>query len=287
MKRSSILTMAVIIIVVVASFGLYGLLNSSHKDFLGAPLPIIVRNTPHAYMEVNFTNLSGFTDGYSISFSALTKNISVSSIELNTINGTYSGFVRFNNVSSVYTLNMSPSSIFNVTINGGNVFSDSTSIAIKYISGKFQSFTSIEILDIHNDIVISQALLSQNLSQNSSLTPSASMVISETSSGGTPQCYALSFSGVKNDISLIGLELEIFNGTLNGSIHFSANFSQYAMNMSKYSSFAINVYGGNVFSDSTYITIKLKCGTSQTLSSVKLIDFDTAGTIVSGSLFSN
>ena len=147
MKRSSILTMAVIIIVVVASFGLYGLLNSSHKDFLGAPLPIIVRNTPHAYMEVNFTNLSGFTDGYSISFSALTKNISVSSIELNTINGTYSGFVRFNNVSSVYTLNMSPSSIFNVTINGGNVFSDSTYITIKLKCGTSQTLSSVKLID--------------------------------------------------------------------------------------------------------------------------------------------
>jgi hypothetical protein len=274
---------AVILIVVVASFGVYGAFNSDHKAVL-PPSPVIVRTTPQAYMEVNFSNLSHSSEIYAISFTDVSKNISISSIELKAFNGTSFGIIELNDNLSRYALNMSSSSTFNVTVSGGNVLSDSTSIVMKYFKGEIQVFTSIEILDAANGVAISQALLSENLSQNSSLTPAASMTTSESSSGGLPQCYALSFSSVTKTISMSAVVLEIYNGSVNGTIQFSSNSSQYDINMSSSSHFVVTIYGGNVFSDSTYITIKFISGAQQSLNMVKLIDYDSDGVIESASL---
>ena len=274
---------AVILIVVVASFGLYGTFSSDHKAVL-PPLPVIIRTTPQAYMEVNFSNLSHSSEIYAISFTGVTKNISLSSIELKALNGSSTGIVHLNDNYSLYTLTMSPSSTFNITVSGGSVLSDSTSIVMKYFKGEIQTFTSIEILDVANDVSISQAVLSQNLSQNSSITPVASMAVSERSSGGMPQCYALSFSNVTKTVSMSAVILEIYNGSINGTIRFSSNSSQYEINMSSSSHLIVTVYGGNVFSGSTYITIKFSSGSKQTLTMVKLIDYNSSGVIVSATL---
>ena len=274
---------AVILIVVVASFGLYGTFSSEHKAVL-PPLPVIIRTTPQAYMEVNFSNLSHSSEIYSISFTGVTENISLSSIELKALNGSSTGIVHLNDNYSLYTLTMSPSSTFNITVSGGNVLSDSTSIVMKYFKGEIQTFTSIEILDVANDVSISQAVLSQNLSQNSSITPVASMAVSERSSGGMPQCYALSFSNVTKTVSMSAVILEIYNGSINGTIRFSSNSSQYEITMSSSSHLIVTVYGGNVFSGSTYITIKFSSGSKQTLTMVKLIDYNSSGVIVSATL---
>jgi hypothetical protein len=274
---------AVILIVVVASFGLYGTFSSEHKAVL-PPLPVIIRTTPQAYMEVNFSNLSHSSEIYAISFTGVTKNISLSSIELKALNGSSTGIVHLNDNYSLYTLNMSPSSTFNITVSGGSVLSDSTSIVMKYFKGEIQTFTSIEILDVANDVSISQAVLSQNLSQNSSITPVASMAVSERSSGGMPQCYALSFSNVTKTVSMSAVILEIYNGSINGTIRFSSNSSQYEINMSSSSHLIVTVYGGNVFSGSTYITIKFSSGAKQTLTMVKLTDYNSGGAIVSATL---
>ena len=280
---SVILVAAVILIVVVASFGLYGTFSSEHKAVL-PPLPVIIRTTPQAYMEVNFSNLSHSSEIYAISFTGVTKNISLSSIELKALNGSSTGIVHLNDNYSLYTLNMSPSSTFNITVSGGSVLSDSTSIVMKYFKGEIQTFTSIEILDVANDVSISQAVLSQNLSQNSSITPVASMAVSERSSGGMPQCYALSFSNVTKTVSMSAVILEIYNGSINGTIRFSSNSSQYEINMSSSSHLIVTVYGGNVFSGSTYITIKFSSGAKQTLTMVKLTDYNSGGAIVSATL---
>ena len=280
---SIILVAAVILIVVVASFGLYGTFSSEHKAVL-PPLPVIIRTTPQAYMEVNFSNLSHSSEIYAISFTGVTKNISLSSIELKALNGSSTGIVHLNDNYSLYTLNMSPSSTFNITVSGGSVLSDSTSIVMKYFKGEIQTFTSIEILDVANDVSISQAVLSQNLSQNSSITPVASMAVSERSSGGMPQCYALSFSNVTKTVSMSAVILEIYNGSINGTIRFSSNSSQYEINMSSSSHLIVTVYGGNVFSGSTYITIKFSSGAKQTLTMVKLTDYNSGGAIVSATL---
>ena len=274
---------AVILIVVVASFGLYGTFSSDHKAVL-PPLPVIIRTTPQAYMEVNFSNLSHSSEIYSISFTGVTENISLSSIELKALNGSSTGIVHLNDNYSLYTLTMSPSSTFNITVSGGNVLSDSTSIVMRYFNGEIQTFTSIEILDVANDVSISQAVLSQNLSQNSSITPVASMAVSERSSGGMPQCYALSFSNVTKTVSMSAVILEIYNGSINGTIRFSSNSSQYEITMSSSSHLIVTVYGGNVFSGSTYITIKFSSGSKQTLTMVKLIDYNSSGVIVSATL---
>ena len=280
---SVILVAAVILIVVVASFGLYGTFSSDHKAVL-PPLPVIIRTTPQAYMEVNFSNLSHSSEIYSISFTGVTKNISLSSIELKALNGSSTGIVHLNDNYSLYTLTMSPSSTFNITVSGGNVLSDSTSIVMRYFNGEIQTFTSIEMLDVANDVSISQAVLSQNLSQNSSITPVASMAVSERSSGGMPQCYALSFSNVTKTVSMSAVILEIYNGSINGTIRFSSNSSQYEITMSSSSHLIVTVYGGNVFSGSTYITIKFSSGSKQTLNMVKLIDYNSSGVIVSATL---
>ena len=280
---SVILVAAVILIVVVASFGLYGTFSSDHKAVL-PPLPVIIRTTPQAYMEVNFSNLSHSSEIYSISFTGVTENISLSSIELKALNGSSTGIVHLNDNYSLYTLTMSPSSTFNITVSGGNVLSDSTSIVMRYFNGEIQTFTSIEILDVANDVSISQAVLSQNLSQNSSITPVASMAVSERSSGGMPQCYALSFSNVTKTVSMSAVILEIYNGSINGTIRFSSNSSQYEITMSSSSHLIVTVYGGNVFSGSTYITIKFSSGSKQTLNMVKLIDYNSSGVIVSATL---
>ena len=280
---SVILVAAVILIVVVASFGLYGTFSSDHKAVL-PPLPVIIRTTPQAYMEVNFSNLSHSSEIYSISFTGVTENISLSSIELKALNGSSTGIVHLNDNYSLYTLTMSPSSTFNITVSGGSVLSDSTSIVMKYFKGEIQTFTSIEILDVANDVSISQAVLSQNLSQNSSITPVASMAVSERSSGGMPQCYALSFSNVTKTVSMSAVILEIYNGSINGTIRFSSNSSQYEINMSSSSHLIVTVYGGNVFSGSTYITIKFSSGAKQTLTMVKLTDYNSGGAIVSATL---
>jgi hypothetical protein len=280
---SIILVAAVILIVVVASFGLYGTFSSDHKAVL-PPLPVIIRTTPQAYMEVNFSNLSHSSEIYSISFTGVTENISLSSIELKALNGSSTGIVHLNDNYSLYTLTMSPSSTFNITVSGGNVLSDSTSIVMRYFNGEIQTFTSIEILDVANDVSISQAVLSQNLSQNSSITPVASMAVSERSSGGMPQCYALSFSNVTKTVSMSAVILEIYNGSINGTIRFSSNSSQYEITMSSSSHLIVTVYGGNVFSGSTYITIKFSSGSKQTLTMVKLIDYNSSGVIVSATL---
>ena len=274
---------AVILIVVVASFGLYGTFSSDHKAVL-PPLPVIIRTTPQAYMEVNFSNLSHSSEIYSISFTGVTENISLSSIELKALNGSSTGIVHLNDNYSLYTLTMSPSSTFNITVSGGSVLSDSTSIVMRYFNGEIQTFTSIEILDVANDVSISQAVLSQNLSQNSSITPVASMAVSERSSGGMPQCYALSFSNVTKTVSMSAVILEIYNGSINGTIRFSSNSSQYEITMSSSSHLIVTVYGGNVFSGSTYITIKFSSGSKQTLTMVKLIDYNSSGVIVSATL---
>ena len=274
---------AVILIVVVASFGLYGTFSSEHKAVL-PPLPVIIRTTPQAYMEVNFSNLSHSSEIYAISFTGVTKNISLSSIELKALNGSSTGIVHLNDNYSLYTLTMSPSSTFNITVSGGSVLSDSTSIVMRYFNGEIQTFTSIEILDVANDVSISQAVLSQNLSQNSSITPVASMAVSERSSGGMPQCYALSFSNVTKTVSMSAVILEIYNGSINGTIRFSSNSSQYEINMSSSSHLIVTVYGGNVFSGSTYITIKFSSGAKQTLTMVKLTDYNSGGAIVSATL---
>lgn len=280
---SVILVAAVILIVVVASFGLYGTFSSDHKAVL-PPLPVIIRTTPQAYMEVNFSNLSHSSEIYSISFTGVTENISLSSIELKALNGSSTGIVHLNDNYSLYTLTMSPSSTFNITVSGGNVLSDSTSIVMRYFNGEIQTFTSIEILDVANDVSISQAVLSQNLSQNSSITPVASMAVSERSSGGMPQCYALSFSNVTKTVSMSAVILEIYNGSINGTIRFSSNSSQYEITMSSSSHLIVTVYGGNVFSGSTYITIKFSSGSKQTLTMVKLTDYNSGGAIVSATL---
>ena len=280
---SVILVAAVILIVVVASFGLYGTFSSDHKAVL-PPLPVIIRTTPQAYMEVNFSNLSHSSEIYSISFTGVTENISLSSIELKALNGSSTGIVHLNDNYSLYTLTMSPSSTFNITVSGGNVLSDSTSIVMRYFNGEIQTFTSIEMLDVANDVSISQAVLSQNLSQNSSITPVASMAVSERSSGGMPQCYALSFSNVTKTVSMSAVILEIYNGSINGTIRFSSNSSQYEITMSSSSHLIVTVYGGNVFSGSTYITIKFSSGSKQTLTMVKLIDYNSSGVIVSATL---
>ena len=280
---SVILVAAVILIVVVASFGLYGTFSSDHKAVL-PPLPVIIRTTPQAYMEVNFSNLSHSSEIYSISFTGVTENISLSSIELKALNGSSTGIVHLNDNYSLYTLTMSPSSTFNITVSGGNVLSDSTSIVMRYFNGEIQTFTSIEMLDVANDVSISQAVLSQNLSQNSSITPVASMAVSERSSGGMPQCYALSFSNVTKTVSMSAVILEIYNGSINGTIRFSSNSSQYEITMSSSSHLIVTVYGGNVFSGSTYITIKFSSGSKQTLNMVKLIDYNSSGVIVSATL---
>ena len=280
---SIILVAAVILIVVVASFGLYGTFSSDHKAVL-PPLPVIIRTTPQAYMEVNFSNLSHSSEIYSISFTGVTENISLSSIELKALNGSSTGIVHLNDNYSLYTLTMSPSSTFNITVSGGSVLSDSTSIVMRYFNGEIQTFTSIEILDVANDVSISQAVLSQNLSQNSSITPVASMAVSERSSGGMPQCYALSFSNVTKTVSMSAVILEIYNGSINGTIRFSSNSSQYEITMSSSSHLIVTVYGGNVFSGSTYITIKFSSGSKQTLTMVKLIDYNSSGVIVSATL---
>lgn len=280
---SFILVAAIILIVVVASFGLYGSFSSDHKSAL-PPSPVIVGTTPQAYMEVNFSNLSHSSEIYAISFTGVTKNISISSIELKAFNGSSFGVIQLNDNLSLYALNMSSSSTFNVTVSGGNVLSDSTSIVMKYFKGEIQVFTSIEILDAANGVSISQAVLSEKLSQNSSLTPAASMTISETSSGGLPQCYALSFSSVTKMVSMSAVVLEIYNGSINGTIQLSSNSSQYGFNMSSSSHFVVTIYGGNVFSDSTYITIKFISGVQQSLTMVKLIDYDSSGIIDSASL---
>ena len=274
---------AVILIVVVASFGVYGAFSSDHKAVL-PPSPVIVGTTPQAYMEVNFSNLSHSSEIYAISFTDVSKDISISSIELKAFNGTSFGIIELNDNLSLYTLNMSSSSTFNVTVAGGNVLSDSTSIVVKYFKGEIQVFTSIEILDAANGVAISQALLSENLSQNSTLTPAASMTISESSSSGLPQCYALSFSGVSKMVSMSAVVLEIYNGSINGTIQFSPNSSRYEINMSGSSHFVVTIYGGNVFSDSTYITIKFISGVQQSLTMVKLTDYNSGGAIVSATL---
>ena len=115
MKNGFILIAAVILIVIVASFGLYGAFSSDHKAVL-PPLPVIVRATPQAYMEVNFSNLSHSSEIYAISFTGVTKNISISSIELKAFNGTSFGIIELNDNLSLYTLNMSSSSTFNVSV---------------------------------------------------------------------------------------------------------------------------------------------------------------------------
>ena len=78
--------------------------------------------------------------------------------------------------------------------------------------------------------------------------------------------------------------LEIYNGSINGTIRFSSNSSQYEITMSSSSHLIVTVYGGNVFSGSTYITIKFSSGSKQTLTMVKLIDYNSSGVIVSATL---
>ena len=78
--------------------------------------------------------------------------------------------------------------------------------------------------------------------------------------------------------------LEIYNGSINGTIRFSSNSSQYEINMSSSSHLIVTVYGGNVFSGSTYITIKFSSGAKQTLTMVKLTDYNSGGAIVSATL---
>ncbi len=283
MKTRVILIVAVILIVVVASFGLYGAFSSDHKAVL-PPLPVIIRTTPQAHMEVNFSNLSHSTEIYTISFTGVTKDISLSSTELKVSNGSSSGIIRLKDNCSLYTLNVSSISTFNVTVSGGNNLSDSTSIVMRYFKGGIQSFTSIEILDAVNGVFISQAVLSENLSQNSSLTPDASMTVSEIGPGGSPQCYALSFSNVTNTVPMSALILGIYNESINGTVRFSSNSSQCEINMSSSSHFIVTVYGGNVFTDSTYITIKFYSGSKQTLTMIKLTDYNSGDTILSVTL---
>lgn len=278
LTKAVILSVMISAIIIAGSYAIYVNYSVDKKS----PPHIFVSSTPQAYMMVSTSNQS-INSGYLyITFTDVSENFPLNCLELEAVNGLHSGITRLGNSSAHYSLNVTGDSEYNVTVSGGPTFNDSTTFDMQHSCGIIENFTSIELLDYANGNTVSLAFLNSSEAQSPEITPSASMAFSPSSiarSGNGP--YSLSFSGVSRSISMRYVELQVSNVSTIGSISFGNYSSEFSFDFNNGAKYQLTIYGGDVFSNFTFISLQYQSGKIENITSLKLIDLATGLTIAS------